>query len=171
MIDLKKCIRDVPDFPKEGIVFKDITPLLNDNAAFKQVIDTFVDRYKNKGVDKVIAAEARGFIFGGPVACGLGAGFVPIRKKGKLPYKTIYETYELEYGTDTLYMHEDAMEEGEKVLVIDDLLATGGTAKALCKLTEKLKGEVLEVAFMVELSFLNGREKLKGYNIYSLIQY
>ena len=171
MIDLKKYIRDIPDFPKKGIIFKDITTLLSDKDAFREVIDRFVSQYKDKGIDRIVAAEARGFIFGGAIAHALGCGFVPVRKKGKLPYKTIDASYELEYGTDTLYMHKDAIKEGERALVLDDLLATGGTAKALCELVEKLKGEVAEVAFMIELTFLKGRDKLKGYNIFSLIEY
>ena len=169
MIDLKKTIRDVSDFPKEGIIFKDITTLLSNKEAFKQVIDTFVTRYKDQDIDKIVAADARGFIFGGALAYELGTALVPVRKKGKLPYKTIEASYELEYGTDTLYMHEDAINPGDKVLVLDDLLATGGTAKAICDLTEKLKGDIVEVAFMIELSFLNGRDKLKGYKIFSQI--
>ncbi|NQT95125.1 MAG: adenine phosphoribosyltransferase [Candidatus Omnitrophica bacterium] len=171
MSELKQYIRDIPDFPKKGILFKDITTLIGDGGAFGKVVDGFVQRYKDKGISKVVAAEARGFIFGGAVAHGLGAAFVPVRKKGKLPYKTIEASYELEYGTDTVYMHEDAIVEGEKALILDDLLATGGTAKAICELVEKLKGDIYEVAFMIELSFLNGREKLKDYNIFSLITY
>lgn len=171
MIDLKKYIRDIPDFPKKGILFKDITTLIGNKSAFKEVVDSFIDRYRDKGVDAVAAAEARGFIVGGAVAYGLGAKFVPVRKKGKLPYKTVDVSYELEYGTDTLYMHEDGVSPGEKVLVIDDLLATGGTAKAICELVEKLKAEVAEVAFMIELSDLNGRERIKDYSIYSQVVY
>ena len=171
MIDLKTIIRDVPDFPKEGIIFKDITTLLSNPDAFKQVIDTFVARYKDQNIDKIVAADARGFIFGGALAYELGAALVPVRKKGKLPYKSIEASYELEYGTDTLYMHEDAISAGDKILVLDDLLATGGTAKAICDLTETLKGDIVEVAFMVELAFLNGRDKLKDYKIFSQIIY
>ena len=171
MIDLKGTIRDVPDFPKKGIIFKDITTLLNNPDAFKQVIDTFVTRYKDRNIKIIVAADARGFIFGGVLAYELGAALVPVRKKGKLPYKTISASYELEYGTDTLYMHEDAISPGDKVLVLDDLLATGGTAKAICDLTERLKGDIVEVAFMIELSFLNGRDKLKDYKIFSQIIY
>ena len=171
MIDLKTIIRDVPDFPKEGIIFKDITTLLSNPDAFKQVIDTFVARYKDQNIDKIVAADARGFIFGGALAYELGAALVPVRKKGKLPYKSIEASYELEYGTDTLYMHEDAISAGDKILVLDDLLATGGTARAICDLTKTLKGDIVEVAFMVELSFLNGRDKLKDYKIFSQIIY
>ena len=171
MIDLKKTIRDVSDFPKKGIIFKDITTLLSNKEAFKQVIDTFVMRYKDQDIDKIVAADARGFIFGGALAYELGVALVPVRKKGKLPYKTIEASYELEYGTDTLYMHEDAISPGDKVLVLDDLLATGGTAKAICDLIKRLKGDIVEVAFMIELSFLNGRDKLKDYKIFSQIIY
>ncbi|MFH1868586.1 MAG: adenine phosphoribosyltransferase [Candidatus Omnitrophota bacterium] len=171
MKDLKKYIRDVPDFPKEGILFKDITTLIGNKDAFKEVVDNLIGRYKGKGIDAIVAAEARGFIIGGAVAYGLGIKFVPVRKKGKLPYKTIGVTYELEYGTDSLYMHEDGIAPGDNVLVMDDLLATGGTAKAICELVEKLKGKVSEIAFMIELSDLRGREKIKGYNIYSQVVY
>jgi adenine phosphoribosyltransferase len=171
VIDLKSYIRNIPDFPKNGILFRDITTLVGNKDAFCYVIDTLIKRYKDKKIDKVVAAEARGFIIGGAVAYGLRAGFVPVRKKGKLPYRSIEETYDLEYGTDTLYMHEDAIKNGEKVLVIDDLLATGGTAKAICTLVEKLGGDIYEVAFMIELSDLKGREKLKGHNLFSLIIY
>ena len=171
MIDIKKTIRDVSDFPKKGIIFKDITTLLSNKEAFKQVIDTFVTRYKDQNIDKIVAADARGFIFGGALAYELGAALVPVRKKGKLPYKTIEASYELEYGIDTLYMHEDAISPGDKVLVLDDLLATGGTAKAICDLIKRLKGDIVEVAFMIELSFLNGRDKLKDYKIFSQIIY
>jgi adenine phosphoribosyltransferase len=169
--DLKKYIRDIPDFPKKGIVFKDISTFLADKGAFKQVIDDFANRYKDKGINKIVAADARGFIFGGALAYKLNCGFVPVRKKGKLPYKTISADYELEYGSDTLFMHEDAISEGEKVLILDDLLATGGTAKAICELVESLKGEIVELAFVIELGFLKGRGKLKGYPVYCQIVY
>ncbi|MEW6608625.1 MAG: adenine phosphoribosyltransferase [bacterium] len=171
MQDLKSYIRDIPDFPKEGIIFKDITPLWKDKNAFAQAIDTIVDRYKKHKVDVVVGVEARGFIVGAPVAYKLGVGFVPMRKPGKLPYKTTSVSYELEYGIDTIEMHEDAVESGQEVLIIDDLLATGGTAKAMCKLVEKAGGKVVALAFIVELAFLHGREKLKDYNLFSLIQY
>jgi adenine phosphoribosyltransferase len=171
MIDLKKYIRNIPDFPKKGILFRDITTLIGNGPALNEVIEAFVRRYDAKGIQKIVAAEARGFIFGGAIANRLGAGFVPVRKKGKLPYKTIDASYDLEYGTDTLYMHEDALKKGEKTLVIDDLLATGGTAKALCELVEKSGGEVVEVAFAIELSDLKGRDKLKDYSVFSLIKY
>jgi adenine phosphoribosyltransferase len=169
--DLRQYIRDINDFPKKGIVFKDITTLLSDSEAFRKVIDVFVKRYNNKKIDKVLAADARGFIFGGAIAYKLDAGFVPVRKKGKLPYNTISADYELEYGSDTLYVHEDSIAKGEKVLIVDDLLATGGTAKAMCELVKRLSGDIVELAFMIELSFLNGRDKLKAYPVYSQIVY
>lgn len=174
MIDekkLKDLIRDIPDFPKKGIIFKDITPLLKDNAAFRGVVDILVDRYKDKKIDVVASVEARGFILGSTVAYKLGAGMVPIRKRGKLPYKTINVTYDLEYGTDTLEMHEDAISRGDKVLIVDDLLATGGTAKAVCELIQKGGGEIVEIAFLIELEFLKGRTKLEGYPIFTLLKF
>ncbi len=170
-INLKDHIRDIPDFPKKGIIFKDITTLLGHRQAFKKVIDVFVKRYRDKSIDKVVAADARGFIIGSVLAYELGAGFVPVRKKGKLPYKTVEISYELEYGNDTLCMHEDAILENESVLIVDDLLATGGTAKATCDLVKKQKGKIIEVAFMIELAFLNGRDKLKGYKVFSQVVY
>lgn len=171
MNELKKHIRSIPDFPKKGILFRDITTLIGNKEAFSKVIDIFIERYKDKGIEKVVAAEARGFIFGGAIAYGLNTAFVPVRKKGKLPYKTIGARYELEYGTDSLQMHEDGIKQGERVLIVDDLLATGGTAKAICELVKKLKGEIVEVAFMIELSDLNGRQNLKGYKVFSQLVY
>jgi len=170
-LNIKDYIRDVQDFPKKGIVFKDITTLLGDKQAFHEVINNFVERYRDKPIDKIVAADARGFIIGSVLAYELGTGFVPVRKKGKLPYKTIEASYDLEYGSDTLYMHEDAIRENELVLIVDDLLATGGTAEAMCELVKQQKGEIIEVAFMIELSFLKGRDKLKGYQMYSQIVY
>ncbi len=167
---LKRLIRDIPDFPKKGIIFKDITPLLKDREGFKSVVDILTDRYRDKGVDLVASIEARGFILGAAVAYKLGVGMIPIRKKGKLPYKTISVTYDLEYGTDTLEMHEDAVSQGDNVLIVDDLLATGGTAAGVCDLIEKSGGKVVEVAFMIELEFLKGRTKLKGYPVFSLLR-
>jgi adenine phosphoribosyltransferase len=169
--NLANCIRDIPDFPKKGIIFKDITTLLSDKDAFCRAIDVFIERYKHKEIEKIVAADARGFIFGGILAYKLGAGFVPIRKKGKLPYKSISADYELEYGKDTLYIHEDAVSPGERVLIVDDLLATGGTAGAMRDLVKKLGGEIIEFAFLIELSFLNGREKIKGCPVFSQIVY
>lgn len=168
---LKAAIRDVPDFPKEGIIFKDITPILADPALFRAAINVFVERHMAKGIEKIAAVDARGFIFGGAVARELGLGFVPIRKKGKLPYETIEETYDLEYGSATVAVHVDAFEKGEKVLLIDDLLATGGTAAAAAKLIEAAGGQVAEIDFLIELSFLSGREKLGGYNVFSAMTF
>jgi adenine phosphoribosyltransferase len=171
MEDLKSRIRDIPDFPKAGIVFKDITPLLADVKSFQKVIDLFARRYADKTIDTVVAVESRGFIFGAALAYRIDAGFVPVRKKGKLPYKTESVEYALEYGTDIIEIHQDAIHNGSRVLVVDDLLATGGTARATCDLVEKTGGTVVECAFVVELAFLNGREKLKGHEVFSLIQY
>lgn len=169
--ELKKAIRDVPNFPKPGIVFKDITPILTDTALFRKVIATYVNRYKNCGIKKIAAIESRGFIFGAPLAFELGCAFVPVRKKGKLPYDTHEISYDLEYGSATIEIHVDAIERGERVIIIDDLLATGGTAAASCLLVEKLGGIIHEVAMVVELGFLNGREALKKYPVHSLVKY
>jgi adenine phosphoribosyltransferase len=170
-IGLKNFIRNIPDFPKPGILFRDITTLLKDRRAFKIAVNALADKYKNKKIDAVIAVEARGFILGGAIAHKLGAGFVPVRKKGKLPWKTNAATYELEYGTDTLEMHHDAIEPGAKVLIIDDLLATGGTVKAVTDLVKQLKGKIIGIAFLIELTDLKGREKLKEHPVSSLIKY
>ena len=169
--DLKKCIRDIPNFPKEGIIFKDISTLLKDKEAFKTSIDILAKKYKKENIQFVVGIESRGFIFGAPLAYKLGAGFIPIRKKGKLPYKTKSITYSLEYGEDTLEIHEDALRPGSRVLVIDDLLATGGTIKAVTDLLKGFKAKIVGVAFLVELEFLKGKEKLKDLPIYSIIQY
>lgn len=166
---LKAAIRDIPDFPKPGIIFKDITPILSDPALFRAAVDIFVDRHRAKGIDKIAAIDARGFLFGGAVADRLGAGLVPIRKKGKLPYRTYEQTYDLEYGTATLTLHQDAFQKGDRVVLLDDLLATGGTAAASAKLIEQTGGKVVEIDFLVELAFLNGREKLQGYEIFTAI--
>ncbi|MCK4437097.1 adenine phosphoribosyltransferase [bacterium] len=171
MKDLKSKIRDVPDFPRKGIVFKDITTLLKDRAAFREAIDKLTERYLEKEVDIVVGVEARGFIIAGPLAYKLGAGMVPIRKKGKLPTATLRASYQLEYGQDELEIHQDAVKKGDRVLIVDDLLATGGTSLAAAKLVKRLKGEVVELAFLIELTFLKGREKLKGYPAFSLIKY
>ena len=168
---LAEKIRDVPDFPKPGILFKDITTLIADAEAFKAVIDLLVERYRDRKIDKVMAIEARGFIFGGALAYLLGAGFQVVRKPGKLPWKTRSASYELEYGTDTLEMHEDAVNAGERVLLFDDLLATGGTMEAVAGMVEAMGGEVVECSFVVELDFLNGREKLGEREIFSLIHF
>jgi adenine phosphoribosyltransferase len=171
MEELRKVVREVPDFPKKGILFYDITTLLKDGKAFAEAVDALSERYEGKEIDAVVAIEARGYIFGPAMAYRLGVGFIPMRKPGKLPAKTIQETYELEYGTDTIEMHEDAVEAGQKVLVVDDLLATGGTAAAACRLVEKAGGQVVECCFLIELSFLNGRDKLGSREVFSLLKY
>lgn len=168
---LKDCIRNIPDFPKPGILFRDITTLLKDKKPLKLAIDALVKKYKSKKIDLVVAVESRGFILGGAIAYKLGAGFVPVRKKGKLPWKTTAVTYDLEYGTDTLEMHQDAIAPHSRVLIIDDLLATGGTVGAVAQLVKQQQGKVIGVAFLIELTALKGRDKLKGYPIYSLIKY
>jgi adenine phosphoribosyltransferase len=170
-MDLASTIRSVPDFPIEGILFYDITTLLKNPAALKESIDQLAGHYQNSGVDVVVGMESRGFIFGVPLAYQLGVGFALVRKPGKLPAEIVSESYELEYGTNTLEIHVDAIERGQKVLVVDDLLATGGTAKATCNLVERLGGQVVGLAFVIELTFLNGREKLKDYDIFSLLKY
>ena len=169
-MNLKKLIRDVPDFPKPGIIFKDITTLLKEASVFKKAVDSIVGEYKDKQINTVVSIEARGFLFGAAVAYRLGAGLVPVRKKGKLPFKTNAVSYQLEYGTDTLEMHQDAVKKGDKGLIVDDLLATGGTVRAVTELVEKMGGVVAGIAFVIELLPLKGREKLKGYNITSLIK-
>ena len=168
---LEKCIRDIPDFPKKGILFKDITTLLNDKRAFKKAINDMAKVLKGRKIDYIVAAESRGFIFGSALAYRLNCGFVPIRKPGKLPAKTYCYTYSLEYGKDSLEIHRDAFPSGSKVLILDDLLATGGTALASAKLVEKLKGKVAAIIFLIELTFLKGRNKLKKYPVISLIKY
>ena len=171
MDDLKAHIREVPDFPKPGILFYDITTLLQDPLALRMTVDRFVWFFSRQRIDKVVGIESRGFMFGPIVAYDLNAGFVPIRKPGKLPYQTVRETYELEYGSDTIEMHKDAIQPGDQVLIVDDLIATGGTALAAAKLVESVGGTVAGFGFIIELTFLPGREKLKGYEIASLIQY
>jgi adenine phosphoribosyltransferase len=168
---LRSLIRDVPDFPKEGIVFKDITPLLADEVGFSTVIDMIVVHFGRGNVDKVVGIEARGFILASPVAYHFGAGFVPVRKVDKLPWKTESQEYELEYGTETLQIHVDAFQPGERVLIVDDVLATGGTAKATADLVQRLGGKVIGIACLIELSFLKGRDQLKGHDFYSLLTY
>ncbi len=168
---LKELVRDVPDFPKKGIVFKDITPLLQNPSSLKEIVNKITARYANQKIDIIVGAEARGFLFGPAVAINLDAGFVPVRKPGKLPYETASETYELEYGTDTLEIHRDAIKAGDNVLMLDDLLATGGTMAASCKLVESLNGKIAGCAFIIELGFLNGKALLSKYDIFSLIKY
>jgi adenine phosphoribosyltransferase len=168
---LKAAIRDVPDFPKKGIVFKDITTLLKDPALFRRTIDLLAVMCGDRAVDKVVAIESRGFILGGVLASRLNAGFVPVRKPKKLPAKTLSASYELEYGTDSLEIHEDALSRGESVLIVDDVIATGGTARAVGDLVDRLGAKVSAYAFLVELTFLKGREKLPGRDVLSLIRY
>ena len=168
---LKGRIRDVADFPTPGIVFRDLTPLLGDPEALRFSIDALADAFEGRRVDKVIGVEARGFIVAAPVAYRLGAGFVPVRKPGKLPWRTASEQYALEYGVDSLEMHNDALQPGEDVLVVDDVIATGGTAKATTKLVERAGANVIGLGFLIELTYLAGREKLDGYDIVSLVAY
>ena len=169
-MDLYDYVRNIPDFPKPGVQFKDLTTLWKDAAACKESIDLLHARYRDRGIHKIVGAESRGFIVGAPLAYLLSAGFVPVRKKGKLPYRQVEATYELEYGTDTLTIHEDAVEKGERVLIVDDLLATGGTVSAMVELIQKLGGDIEEAAFLVELAFLQGRKKL-SVPVFSLLQY
>jgi len=171
MEQLKKLIRSVPDFPKKGIVFRDFTTLLRDAGALQKAVAALAAPFADEQVDLVVGIEARGFILGGAVACQLGAGFVPVRKAGKLPAETIQQSYDLEYGTDTLAMHKDAVKAGEKVLMVDDLLATGGTMAASCQMVEQLGGQIAGCVFLIELSFLGGRQKLEPYRLVSLMDY
>jgi adenine phosphoribosyltransferase len=168
---IRALVRDVPDFPQEGIVFKDITPLLADEVAFSSVIDLIVVHFGRGAVDKVVGIEARGFILASPVAYHFGAGFVPVRKKDKLPWATESAEYELEYGSATLEIHKDGIEPGERVLIVDDVLATGGTARATAELVERIGGKVVGIACLLELSFLNGRSRLEGHDLFTLISY
>jgi adenine phosphoribosyltransferase len=168
---IKALIRDVPDFPQEGIVFKDITPLLADEVAFSSVIDLIVVHFGRGAVDKVVGIEARGFILASPVAYHFGAGFVPVRKKDKLPWETESAEYELEYGSATLEIHKDGIDPGERVLIVDDVPATGGTARATAELVERIGGKVVGIACLLELSFLNGRSRLDGHDLFTLISY
>jgi adenine phosphoribosyltransferase len=170
-MDLKENIRTIPDFPKKGVLFKDITTLLKAPEAYIYTVDTLVNFCKDKDVDVIVGPEARGFVIGAPVAYALKVGFVPVRKPGKLPAETVNYEYKLEYGTDALEMHRDAIKPGQRVIVVDDLLATGGTALAAVKLVEKLGGNVIGVFFVIELSYLNGRTLLKDYNVKSVVEY
>ncbi|MCM4165335.1 MULTISPECIES: adenine phosphoribosyltransferase [unclassified Arenibacter] len=170
-MDFKKYVRDIPDFPEAGISFKDITPLLQDACALASAAEALLELVKNKKVDKVVGMESRGFFFAPLLATRLNAGFVPVRKRGKLPHQIISEPYALEYGTDVLEIHVDSILKGERVLVHDDVLATGGTAQAVCKLIEKLGGEVVQCNFLLELTFLKGRDRLSGYPVEALMQY
>jgi len=168
---LKKSIRDIPDFPKKGIIFKDITTLLKNASHFAAAVDYLYRHYESVKIDKIAAIEARGFIIGAALAYRMNCGIIPLRKPGKLPAEKIHETYDLEYGTDSLEMHADAVKTGEQVLLVDDLIATGGTALAGCRMIENLGGQIAGIAFLVELSFLHGRKLLEGYEIFSLIIY
>ncbi len=168
---LEKYVRNIPDFPKKGIQFKDITTILNDKTAFKAAVDGLADTLKGKKIDYVVAAEARGFILGGALSYKLGCGFIPVRKPGKLPYKTYSHTYSLEYGSNELHIHEDAIPKNAKVLILDDLLATGGTAEALVNLVKKFNADIVGIAFLIELTDLKGKEKFKEYPVYSLIKF
>lgn len=170
-MDYKSLIREVPDFPKPGILFYDITTLLKDAQAFRQILDELTSKYRNQGISKIVSIESRGFILGSPLAYHLGTGFVPVRKPGKLPADTFEVKYNLEYGSTSLAIHRDAIQIGERVLIVDDLLATGGTAAATVHLIRQLGGEIVSLAFLVELQFLKGREKLNGCDVYSMIQY
>lgn len=171
MEELKNIIRDIPDFPKKGIIFKDITTLLSDAASYQRMIDLLSHRYIGKGIDKVVGVEARGFIIGAALAYKLGAGIVLVRKPGKLPSETFKKTYDLEYGTDTLEMHTDAIKKGERVLIADDLLATGGTMSAVVDMVDSMGGDLVECCFMAELEFLNGRTKLPAEKVFSLLKF
>ena len=169
--ELRGCVRDIPDFPKPGVIYKDITPLLSNCDAFRSTIDLIADHFQDSAVDRVLGVEARGFIIAAPIAYRFGSAFVPVRKAGKLPWEIEREEYELEYGTDLLEIHRDAVAPGDQVLVIDDVLATGGTAGATIRLVEKLGGTVVGLGFVIELGFLHGREKLEGYDALSLVTY
>lgn len=171
MEDLKQIIRDIPDFPKKGIIFKDITTLLQDAKSFGRMIDLIANRYIGQKIDKIVGVEARGFIIGSALAYRLGAGIVLVRKPGKLPSETFSKTYQLEYGTDTLEIHKDAIAPGEKVLIADDLLATGGTVSAVVDMVQQLGGDIIECCFMSELTFLDGRKRLPEGKVYSLLQF
>ncbi len=170
-MDLKATIRSIPGWPIEGVIFRDLTTLMQDPEAFKAACDILYDRYKDAGLAKIVGIDARGFVFGAVLAYKLGIGFVPVRKKGKLPYKTIQESYSLEYGEDTLEIHEDALEKGEKVVIVDDLIATGGTVGATVKLVEKLGGNLVECAFVVELPDLKGRAQIPGVPVFAMTKF
>jgi adenine phosphoribosyltransferase len=170
-MDLKKYIRNIPDFPQKGVMFKDITTLIKEPKPFKYVIDTIVNHYKDREINKVVSIEARGYIFGGVIAYRLNCGFVPVRKPGKLPAETLSREYTLEYGSNTIEIHKDAIKKGDRILVFDDLLATGGTVLATCQLIEQLGGIVVGCAFVTKLTYLHGDDKLKAYEVFSLIDY
>ncbi|MBI4447328.1 MAG: adenine phosphoribosyltransferase [Acidobacteria bacterium] len=171
MEELKKKIREVPDFPKPGILFYDVTTLLKDKDGLRQIIEILTRRYQSSGITKVLGIESRGFILGPPLAYNIGAGFVPVRKPGKLPAQTFRLSYDLEYGTDALEIHTDAIDPGERVLIVDDLIATGGTAAAAAMMATRMEADIVELAFLIELDFLQGRSKLDGYNVFSILRY
>ena len=170
-MDYKKYVRDVPDYPKPGIIFKDITPMLKDQTVFSKVVLSMAEKFRGAGIHKLCGIESRGFIFGAPLALELNAGFIPARKEGKLPAARLSQEYMLEYGTSKIEIHTDAIERGEKILIVDDVLATGGTAEAVCNLIERMGGQIVGLAFFIELNFLNGRKKFPNQQITSLIQY
>ncbi len=170
-MDLKKTIRSIPGWPIEGVIFRDLTTLMQDPDAFRESCDVLYERYKDMDIDQIVGIDARGFVFGAVLAYKLGIGFIPVRKKGKLPYNTIQETYSLEYGTDTLEIHEDAVAEGDKVVIVDDLIATGGTVGATVKLVRKLGAQIIECAFVVELPDLNGRQQIEDCKVFSITQF
>lgn len=171
MLNLKSKIREIPDWPKKGVIFRDITPLLEEPRYFKEAIKQMVKPWKNKKIDKVVGIDARGFLLAAPIAVALNAGLVIVRKKGKLPHKTIACEYDLEYNKETIEIHRDSIKEGERVLIVDDVLATGGTSRACAELADKLKGEIVGISFLIELDFLNGRKLLKKYKVHSVISY
>lgn len=170
-MNLKNCIRSIADWPIEGVVFRDLTTLMLDPEAFRESCDILYERYKNRGIDKIVAIDARGFVFGAVLAYKMGIGFVPVRKKGKLPAETIEESYNLEYGAGTLEIHKDAIQEGEKVVIVDDLIATGGTVGATVKLVKKLGADIVECAFLIELPDLKGREKVEGCELFAIMEF
>jgi len=170
-MDLKDSIRSIPGWPIDGVIFRDLTTLMQDSEAYRNTCDVFYNRYQKLNIDKVVGIDARGFVFGAVLAYQLNVGFVPVRKKGKLPHKTVSEQYTLEYGKNSVEMHEDAITEGEKIVIVDDLIATGGTIEAAVKLVEKLGGDILECAFIVELPELNGREKIKDQKIFTICEF
>lgn len=170
-IDLKKAIRTIPDFPKKNILFRDITTLMQNAHAFQTACDLFYDRYKDLHLDKILGIDARGFIFGSVLAYKLGIGFVPVRKRGKLPFKTIHEKYDLEYGSSEIEIHSDALQRGDRVVIMDDLIATGGTILAATNLAERLEANIVELAFVIELTDLHGRDLLKKFSVFSLVQF
>jgi len=170
-VDIERLIRTIPDFPIPGILFRDITPLLGDKQGFRAAVDLFVERFRDRGIDRVVGIEARGYMLGAPLAYAIGAGFVPVRKPGKLPYSKLSESYALEYGTSSLEIHEDALSRSDRVVIVDDLLATGGTAAAVRRLVHRSGATIVAFAFLIELTALKGREAIQGFDVVSFIQY